>query len=144
MEYSKIMTELKCELVNKNETISIPKIVGENLHEWCSNEGIEDSKCNELKDEKPFNDCLFNIFEEEINSTDITEIEEKILEKTKTYIQLKNFDKEIMDITNERDIELLQEINKTKGQELIYLIMLLIIAWCFGIYLMFNYLVIEK
>ena len=141
------MEELKCELVNKNEIISIPKIVGGNLHEWCRNEADTEAdkvECDKLKDENPFNDCLFNIFEAEIENLTPTQIEEKILEKTKTYIQLQNFDKEVMDITNERDIELLREVNKTKGQELIYLIILLIIAWCFGIYLMFNYLVIEK
>lgn len=139
------MKDFNCKLVNTNETISIPTIVGENLYEWCKNEAdTEEDKvdCDKLKYKK-FNDCAATIVNE-INELTITEIKEKILEKTKTYIQLQNFDKEVMDITNERDIELLQEINKTKGQELIYLIILLIIAWCFGIYLMFNYLVIEK
>jgi hypothetical protein len=51
---------------------------------------------------------------------------------------------EVMDYTNERDLNLLEKINKNKIHELIYLIIYLVIAWCFGIYIIFNYLVIEK
>ena len=53
-------------------------------------------------------------------------------------------DKELSNYTTERDIELMEQLNKTKFTELIYLIILLTIAWGFGIYIMFNYLVVKN
>ena len=133
-----------CKLVDLNKTSDISDMVGENLHEWCKNEGISDIDCEKLLDKNEMNDCLVKIFNEEIKNLSVDEINQKILEKNKTYIQLQNMDKELSNYTTERDIQLMEELNKTMFLELIYLIILLTVAWGFGIYIMFNYLVVEK
>jgi len=110
--------------------------------EWCQNEkGLE---CTDLEKDEGMGNCLVNIFNEEIVNESLEDINKRILEKKKTYIQLQNMENEVMDYTNERDLNLLEKINKNKIHELIYLIIYLVIGWCFGIYIIFNYLVIEK
>ena len=133
-----------CKLINTNEKMNNPELVRQNLLEWCKNE--KDFDCEDLDKTQEDNECLFRLFTEEIedNVNFIDEINIKILEKNKTYIQLQNMENEVMDYTNERDLNLLEKINKNKIHELIYLIIYLVIAWCFGVYIIFNYLVIEK
>jgi hypothetical protein len=133
-----------CKLINTNEKMNNPELVRQNLLEWCKNE--KDFDCEDLDKTQDDNECLFRLFTDEISDNDnfIDEINKKILEKNKTYIQLQNMENEVMDYTNERDLNLLEKINKNKIHELIYLIIYLVIAWCFGIYIIFNYLVIEK
>ena len=142
MEYYKLMSG--CKLVDLTKTSDISDMVGENLHEWCKNEGISATECEKLLTRNEMNDCLVEIFDKEISELCIADINQKILEKEKTYIQLQNMDKELSNYTTERDIELMEQLNKTKFTELIYLIILLTIAWGFGIYIMFNYLVVKK
>ena len=133
-----------CKIINTQRETDTSELVGQNLYEWCKNEDM--TGCDQLIDIKTDRDCLVGIFDKEIKDNDefIEEINKKILEKKKTYIQLQNMENEVMDYTNERDLNLLEKINKNKIHELIYLIIYLVIGWCFGIYIIFNYLVIEK
>ena len=142
MDYNKLMSS--CKLVDLTKTSDISDMVGENLHEWCKNEGISDEDCEKLLAKNEMNDCLVEIFNEEMRCLTVENINQKTLEKEKTYIQLQNMDKELSNYTTERDIQLMEQLNKTKFSEIIYLIILLTIAWGFGIYIMFNYLVVEK
>ena len=131
-----------CKIINTQRETDTSELVRQNLLEWCQNEkGLE---CTDLEKDEGMGNCLVNIFNEEIVNESLDDINKRILEKKKTYIQLQNMENEVMDYTNERDLNLLEKINKNKIHELIYLIIYLVIAWCFGIYIIFNYLVIEK
>ncbi len=131
-----------CKIINTQRETDTSELVRQNLLEWCQNEnGLE---CTDLEKDEGMGNCLLDIFNEEIVNENLDEINKRILEKKKTYIQLQNMENEVMDYTNERDLNLLEKINKNKIHELIYLIIYLVIAWCFGIYIIFNYLVIEK
>jgi len=133
-----------CKIINTQIDTDTSELVRQNLLDWCQNEkGLE---CTDLEKDEKMGNCLIKIFNTEIGWNDkfIEEINKKILEKKKTYIQLQNIENEVMDYTNERDLILLEKINKNKIHELIYLIIYLVIGWCFGIYIIFNYLVIEK
>mgnify|MGYP006098022969 CR=1 FL=1 len=131
-----------CKIINTQRETDTSELVRQNLLEWCQNEkGLE---CTDLEKDEGMGNCLVNIFNEEIVNESLDDINKRILEKKKTYIQLQNMENEVMDYTNERDLNLLEKINKNKIHELIYLIIYLVIGWCFGIYIIFNYLVIEK
>lgn len=131
-----------CKIINTHKETDTSELVRQNLLEWCQNEkGLE---CKDLEKNEGMGNCLVNIFNEEIVNESLEDINKRILEKKKTYIQLQNMENEVMDYTNERDLNLLEKINKNKIHELIYLIIYLVIGWCFGIYIIFNYLVIEK
>ena len=131
-----------CKIINTQRETDTSELVRQNLLEWCQNEkGLE---CTDLEKDEGMGNCLVNIFNEEIVNESLEDINKRILEKKKTYIQLQNMENEVMDYTNERDLNLLEKINKNKIHELIYLIIYLVIGWCFGIYIIFNYLVIEK
>jgi len=131
-----------CKIINTQRETDTSELVRQNLLEWCQNEkGLE---CKDLKKDEGMGNCLVNIFNKEIVNESLDDINKRILEKKKTYIQLQNMENEVMDYTNERDLNLLEKINKNKIHELIYLIIYLVIGWCFGIYIIFNYLVIEK
>ena len=137
------MTE--CKLIAIDGAEKIPDLVKQNLYEWCLREHPnEPEKCNRLKDSSSINNCLIDIFDKEVteDSNFLNNINQKLLEK-KEYKQLKHLETEINDYTNERDLQLLSNVNENKVQELIILIIFLIIYWCFGIYLIFNYLVIQ-
>tara|TARA_Y200000002_G_scaffold377151_1_gene382249 strand:- start:1439 stop:1855 length:417 start_codon:yes stop_codon:yes gene_type:complete len=136
----------ECKIVNINSITSIPEIVGENLKEWCNNRGISPQECDNIHVSNDGDDtCFIGAFGEKLNGGNFFDnLEKKIVDKKKEYIQLKNLEKEVIDYTNQRDFEILSELNKNKIQELIFLIIILIIAVCFGIYLIFNYLVVDK
>ena len=138
------MTE--CKLVELNQEQNIPELVKQNLYDWCLREHPDNPNlCNDLKTTDTNNTCLIDIFNKEVvqNANFLEDIDKRILEKKKEYKQLKHFETEVNDFTNERDLQLLTNVNKNKIQELIFLIIFLIIYWCFGIYLIFNYLVIQ-
>lgn len=136
----------ECKIVNINSETNIPEIVGENLIEWCNNKGISYADCENIHKSNDGDDtCFIGAFSKKLEGENFfTDLEKKIVDKKKEYIQLKNLEKEVIDYTNQRDFEILSELNKNKIQELIFLIIILIIAWCFGIYLIFNYLVVDK
>ena len=138
------MNEPKCKIVNTAEVEDIPKLVGKNLHQWCLDEGEDKDKCAPLYSKDKSNSCFTDIFDEEIENLNKEDLNQKIMEKKKQLIQLQNFSEEVNDYTDERDLNLLEKINKNKIQEIIYLVLLLIFAWCFGIYIIFNYLKINK
>ena len=138
-----------CKLVNTAEIEPISELVRKNLYRWCLDDLDKNDRdlginCEDLAKSQSDNTCFTEIFTEEIENLNEEDLKKKIIEKKKTLIQLQNFSEEINDYTDERDLNLLQNINKNKFQELIILVLLLIFAWCFGIYLIFNYLVIEK
>ena len=136
----------ECKLVETNGAEEIQDLVKQNLHDWCLREHPgEHEKCQPLEYEGSDNTCLIDIFNKNIveDHKFLDDIDKRILEKKKEYKQLKHFETEINDYTNERDLQLLSNVNKNKFQELIILIVFLIIYWCFGIYLIFNYLVIQ-
>ena len=134
-----------CKLVKTDGTVDIPDLVRQNLYDWCLREHPDEpQECDTLKDIGSNNTCLIDIFKEEVveDANFLNNIDKKILEKKKEYKQLKHLETEINDFTNERDLQLLSNVNKNKVQELIILVIFLILYWCFGIYLMFNYLLI--
>lgn len=138
------MTE--CKLVATDGAEKIPDLVKQNLYDWCLREHPDEpQKCDPLKDIGSSNTCLIDIFNKEVveDADFLNNINQRILDKKKEYKQLKHLETEINDYTNERDLQLLSNVNKNKVQELIILIVFLIIYWCFGIYLIFNYLVIQ-
>jgi hypothetical protein len=133
---------LDCKIINNKINTDTPELVRQNLFEWCDNE--KDIDCSELKKTDKIGSCLISIFDKDIkdNTDFFNDIDNRILEKNKTYIQLQNMENKVMDYTNEADLNILEKLNKTKIHEIIYLIIYLIIAWCFGIYIIFNYFVI--
>ena len=136
----------ECKLVELNQKQNIPYLVKQNLYEWCLREHPNNNiECEDLEPTNKNNTCLIDIFNEEVvNNPDfLKNIDKSILEKKKEYKQLKHLETEVNNYTNERDLQLLSNVNKNKVQELIILIIFLIIYWCFGIYLIFNYLVIQ-
>ena len=67
---------------------------------------------------------MIDIFNKEVteDSNFLNNINQKIIRKKKEYKQLKHLETEINDYTNERDLQLLSNVNKNKVQELIILI----------------------
>lgn len=135
---------MKCKIVNTAQVVKIHELVGKNLHQWCLDEGEDEKKCAELYSKDKSNTCFTEIFNDGIGKLNEDKLKQKIVEKKKQLIQLQNFSEEVNDYTDERDLNLLEKINKNKIQEIIYLVLLLIFAWCFGIYIIFNYLKINK
>jgi len=136
----------ECKLVTIDGEEKISDLVKQNLHDWCLREHPDEPvKCKPLEYKGSDNTCLIDIFNKNIveDHKFLDDIDKRILEKKKEYKQLKHLETEIYDFTNERDLQLLSNVNKNKFQELIILIVFLIIYWFFGIYLIFNYLVIQ-
>tara|TARA_B100002019_G_C20887584_1_gene411832 strand:- start:60 stop:473 length:414 start_codon:yes stop_codon:yes gene_type:complete len=135
----------ECKLVELNQEVDKRELVRQNLHDWCMREYDDSTVCERLDKVEKNNKCLINIFQEEVveNPKFLHDLDKRILEKKKEYKQLKHLETEINDYTNERDLQLLSNVNKNKFQELIILVIFLILYWCLGIYLMFNYLLIK-
>jgi len=129
-----------CKIISPDNPNTVPELVRKNLFKWCKDENYE-SECikKNLHKMNEINDCIIGSFRDEIKNLSKEEIENKIMEYKKTYIQLQNLASTINDSTNKRDLGILTKLHKIKYQELIFLIIIVILYILSIIYLVFNY-----
>ena len=136
-----------CKIINFDKVEGVPEMVSKNLRNWCESENIGDD-CNDFDKNTTINECIIDNLNVEISEmtkegyTD--ELKKKIKEQKKTYLQLINFKKNINSNTIKRDLQLLQESNKNKIFSIIFYVIVSITYFCFAIYLVFNYFVLQK
>ena len=132
------------------------------LFQWCIDRmGIHlDDKMNDYNDGKVYSQdekiehcrplCdsdkrleLLEFINSEIQNTSDDELVKLIDQNRRTILNLKKFIEEKNDLANVRDYEQMLKVEKKTIQDLIFMIILLVIAICFGIFCIYHYFVFD-
>tara|TARA_Y100000389_G_C17191242_1_gene378956 strand:- start:49 stop:510 length:462 start_codon:yes stop_codon:yes gene_type:complete len=82
---------------------------------------------------------LLEFINSEVQNHNEDDLIKLIDENRRTIISLKKFIEEKNDLASERDYEQMIKVEKKSIQDLILIIILLVIALCFGIYCIYNF-----
>ena len=142
--------------------LTLEECENEPLFQWCVDRmGIHlDNKMNDYEDGKVHSHdekiahckplChsekrleLLEFINAEIQNSTEDDLVKLIDQNRRTIINLKKFIEEKNDLANVRDYEQMIKVEKKTVQDLIFMIILLVIAICFGIYCIYNYFVFD-
>ena len=138
--------------------LTLEECENEPLFQWCIDRmGIHlDDKMNDYEDgriystDKKIEKCkplchsekrleLLDFINTEIQNSTEDELVKLIDQNRRTILNLKKFIEEKNDLANIRDYEQMLKVEKKTIQDLIFMIILLVIAICFGIFCIYNY-----
>lgn len=112
-----------------------------NIYLWCKDKVNDDKICDQFKENNNNYELIDFLVDNMPNNE--ADIQNDIIQKRKTITNLKKMRYEDNFLANKRNYFNFIKIDQKIKQELIYLIILLILAICFGLYCIYYYFLIK-